>query len=200
MKNTLDRFFLLGLFFLFLQVLIFYSIIKIGNYELFLWFCDHSPLLFAIAFFMRNINIIKALINIGFLGQFLWLIDFLAKTIFDVYLFGITDYIFTGEIGLLNLIPILAHILSTFLALLFTFREKTKKNVLFISVIYLFALFILTLIFTSSVNNINCIYQVCVYNNLTFAFYTYFWPLIVFLVVIFPTYLIQRALSYKFAK
>lgn len=187
-----DKYFYLGLFFLFLQLVVILGSFRTDNFDIFFWFCNHTPLFFAIAFFIRSVSLIKAFINVGFLIQFLWLVDFLVALIFDIYAIGMTRYVFEDLVGFYVLVPILIHIFSTNVAFIFTFKEKTKNIVLFYSFIYLVFLFIFTFIFTSPENNINCIYEICEFEDLTFNFYTYFWIPLMFIFIIFPTFYLQR--------
>lgn len=192
----LDKFLYLGLFFLFLQFVVILGSFRTDTFDIFFWFCNHTPLFFAIAFFIRNMNLIKAFINVGFLIQFLWFLDFLFALLFDFYIIGMTNYVFEDLVGFTILIPILLHIFSTNVALIFTFKEKTNYVVLFYSFFYLSFLFFLTFLFTSPENNINCIYEICEFESLTFPFYTYLWVPVMFFLIILPTFYFQKLLYY----
>lgn len=195
-----DKYFYLALFFLFLQFIVIAGSYNTDNFDIFYWFCNHTPLFFSIAFFIRNISLVKSLINVGFLIQFVWLIDFLIALLFSYYTLGITRYVFEDLSGLTIFIPILIHIFSTNVSLIFTFKEKTKDIVLIYSFIYLVLLYIFTLFFTSVENNINCIYEICSLEFLTPPFYTFFWIPIMFILIILPSYYLQKYLFYLYLR
>jgi len=79
LKKDDNKFILIGFFFLFLQFFVFWGNYMLDRYDVFFWFCNHTPLFFAFAFFLKKRNVIKGLINVGFLGQFAWTLDFLGK-------------------------------------------------------------------------------------------------------------------------
>ncbi|MDA3855907.1 MAG: hypothetical protein PF569_06600 [Candidatus Woesearchaeota archaeon] len=186
-----NKFKVLGSFFLILE---FTAILANGfsdRYDVFYWFCNHTPLIFAFAFFFRKKNVIKALINVGFIAQFLWTLDFLSKLIFNVYIFKVTRYVFEDIHGIYVLIPILIHVLSTNMAFYFTYKKKPTLKILFYSLVYLIFLYAMTLTYTDPARNINCVYEICGTTQLTFASYTYFWPIIVFFGIVIPSHGIQ---------
>ncbi|MCA9460218.1 MAG: hypothetical protein KC550_06745, partial [Nanoarchaeota archaeon] len=109
----------------------------LDRYDVFFWFCNHTPLFFAFAFFLKKRNVIKGLINVGFLGQFAWTLDFLSKLLFDTYIFKVTQYVFESQNGLWVLLPIGIHMFSTNLALFFTYKRKPDIYTAFYSSIYI---------------------------------------------------------------
>jgi len=147
--------------------------------------------LFLDSFFLKNINLIKALINIGFIGQFIWILDFIFKILTGKYLFGVTSYIFENNFTWLIFIPIIAHFFSTLLALILTLKEKPNFISIGFSLIYLVIIYILTLIYTNPLSNINCIYEICGFETIILPFYTQIWPFFALLFIILPTYLLQ---------
>lgn len=192
-------FLVLGLSFLVLQLLI--VLIKYDplRYDLFFWFCNHSPLFFGIAFLLNKKDVIKALINAGFIGQFVWILDLLSKLVFDIYLFNLTQYVFeTPDVSWVT-ITIISHVLATNIALYFTYKSEPKRIILLYSFIYLILLYIITLSFTPIDRNVNCVYEVCGLTGLTFPFYFIFWPIAAFIVMVLPVYGLQNLL-YNFSK
>lgn len=194
MEVESNKFKVLASFFLILQLT---AILVNGfseKFDVFYWFCNHTPLIFAFAFFFRKKSVIKALINVGFIAQFLWTLDFLSKSIFNVYIFQVTRYVFEDIPGIYVLIPILIHVLSTNMALYFTYKKKPSLKILFYSLVYLIILYAMSLSFTDSVDNVNCVYEICGATQLIFSSYTYFWPVIVFFGIVLPTQGIQYLL------
>ncbi|MEC8339320.1 MAG: hypothetical protein VXZ40_01735 [Nanoarchaeota archaeon] len=157
----------------------------------FFWFCNHTPLFFAFAFFLKKRDIIKGLINVGFLGQFAWTLDFLGKIFFDFHVFNMTAYVFSSEKGIWVLLPIGIHVFATNVALYFTRRKKPSTKTLFYSILYIIFLYGATLTYTDPLRNVNCVHAICGAVDLTFKNYTNFWPVLVFLVVVLPTQLLQ---------
>ncbi|MFW5704942.1 MAG: hypothetical protein ACOCXG_03780 [Nanoarchaeota archaeon] len=198
-KVKKNQYFLLGCFFLSLQVLVFWVNFQAQRYEVFFWFCNHAPLFFSIGFFFKKFDIIKALINVGFLGQIFWTLDFVFKLFFDFYLFGITDYIFEDPNGVLVLIPILVHVAATNIALFFTYKKKPTMHVFLLSVIYVIFLYGVSLTYTLEGKNVNCVYENCI-GFLNFSFYTYFWPVLVTFLVVLPTHLLQILIYRKYSR
>lgn len=197
-KKDNNLYFLLGAFFLIMQFFIFFGNYRTDRYDVFFWFCNHTPLFFAIAFFLRKDDFIKGLINVGFLAQFVWTLDFLSRILLGVHIFNITEYIFEDPNGLWVLLPIGIHIFSTNLALYFTYKKKPKTYALFYSMIYVLFLYSTTLTFTVVQNNINWVFKPEGLNMLI-PYYTGLWPFIAFLLLVIPTHAIQYGL-YQLSK
>ncbi|MBU4070486.1 MAG: hypothetical protein KJ646_05890 [Nanoarchaeota archaeon] len=186
-----NKYNVLGFWFLFLQLLVFFENHVVYKYNIFFWFCDHAPLVISFAFFSKNKDLLKSMINFGFLVQFVWIIDFLFKIIFDKNFLGVTNYIFTAKLGFLVLIPLVIHSLCINVAFLHTYKIKPTIKVLIYSAIYVMMIYALSLTYTPIERNVNCIHEICGLNDYTFSSYTYFWPLLVFIIIILPTQGIQ---------
>jgi len=184
----------LGFLFIVLQVAVIYANFEADRFDVLFWFCNHTPLLFGIALLTRKHDAVKALINVGFIAQFLWTIDFAAKLLFNTYVFNVTRYVFEDIHGLYVLIPILIHVASTNLALLHTYKIKPRKKVLFYSFLYLLFLHGATVTYAAQDANVNCVWQICGLPQYTWEGYAAFWPAIIFLVVVIPTFAFQQAL------
>jgi len=194
-----NKYNVLGFWFLFLQFLVFFENYVVYKYNIFYWFCDHVPLVLSFAFFSKNKSLLKAMINFGFLVQFVWIADFLSKVIFDKSSLGVTDYMFTANLGFLVLIPLVIHSLSINIAFLHTYKIKPTTKVLIYSAIYIMLIYVLSLTYTPIERNVNCIHEICGLNEYTFSSYTYFWPLLVFVIIILPTQGIQWVV-YKWSR
>ena len=193
-----DKDIAVGVFFLFLQIVISYATIYSGNFYNFLWFCNHAPLLFGIAFLIKKHQLVKALISVGFLGQLIWFLDFFSNLVFGSFLFRITEYVFELQgIGLIATIS--AHVLSTFIALYMTYKEPVKIHSLYISLIYLTILFIVTYIIVPPHFNVNCANYLCGFENLEIPLYRFILPIGGVLIFILPTYYFQDYL-YRLSK
>jgi len=190
-KKEKNYYALIGIFFILLQSAIFIAGTHLENYGTLFWFCNHTPLLFAIFFFIQKPEFIKAIVNIGFLFQFAWVIDFLSKIYLKVYVFGVTQYIFEEQMGWFVIVPILAHIFSTTLAFILTYKHKPNAKILFYSIFYGFILLISTILFTLPEKNINFVEHAFGMSQQTFAGYPYLWLFILFFGIILPTHGIQ---------
>lgn len=180
--------------FLSIQIFIFVINLQADDKSFYFWFCNHIPLLFSIAFFTKQYQAIKALISVGFIPQILWLLDLSLLGMFNITLFGFTQYFFTLESSLKIFSTLLIHIFSTLLALLFTIKIQPDKKSLKLSFIYLILLAIITFLFTQSSSNINCLHAICGLESLTFPIYTFLWPLITFIVMVVPAFYLQNLL------
>lgn len=177
-----------GFFFLFIQVV---AIIfnYLDRYNYYFWFCDFVPILLSIAFFIKNEDMVKGLINFGLIPQIVFLIDFiyLTNTGNSVLAINLNYQNFTS---LTVLSTILVH-LSTIFALLFTFRIKPTKKTMSYSLVTMFLIYFMTLIFTSPQEHVNWVYSAGVTLSISIPHLVWLWPLIVTLFAILPTQGIQ---------
>jgi hypothetical protein len=197
-RNKDNQFMLIGFFFLVLQFFVFLANYKADRYDVFFWFCNHTPLFFAFAFFLKKRNVIKGLINVGFLGQFAWTLDFLGKLFFDYHIFNMTNYVFENPNGLWVLVPIGIHVLATNIALVFTYKRKPNLLTAFYSLLYIIFLYAGTLTYTLPERNVNWVFKLGGTINYAHPLYTNAWPIIVFFLVAMPTQALQYFL-YKWS-
>lgn len=186
-----NKFIIAGIFFVLLQLLLFYKYIFLARFSNILWFCSHSAIVFAIAFFSRKISVIKAVISVGLLIQFFWILDFFGKLCFGVFIFGATDYMFLGIPFFSYITAIFEHFLSCILALFLTYEYETEKKVLFYSFVYLVVLLVFSRLFSGSNFNYNFVYHIPLFNNFTFPGYQFAWIFLAMLIVVLPAYFMQ---------
>jgi len=158
----------------------------------FLWFCDFSPFLFAIAFLIENTQINKAVINVGFLTQLVTLVLLSYGLISGKDIIGSKKAVSRGKFYVL--VEILIH-LPAIAALILTYKIAPTAESLIYSFILFAMMFVLTLMFTSSDMNINLLYNLGIPNgkksgNLKLPFHTVLWIFYAFIVALI-TYLIQ---------
>ena len=191
----------LGIFFLFLQIVIIISNWGNSSYEVYIWFCNHTPLLFAIGMFLKEKDFLQGIINVGLLGQFVWVLDFLSQLLFNSHLFGVTRYLFENPFSFSTIISILIHILSTFIVLFYTYSHKPNTKGIIISIVYMIFLYLFSVLFTNPTYNINCVFtiEVCGISFVQVPLYTYLWPILTSILVILPTHGLQYLL-YKITK
>ncbi len=192
------KYMVMGWFFLAIQIFIILGVYKIGNNSILYWFCNHTPIMFSLAFFFRKKEIIKSLINVGFIPQLIWTLDFTVRLTTGEVLLGITNYVFEKN-GFWVMLPILVHLFSTNMAIIVMHNENPTLKSLYYSLFYLVVLFLISILFTNPEANINCIYEVCGF-DITFKGYTYLWVFIAFSLIIIPTYFFQRLLYFYFNK
>ena len=188
MEKESKKYVLIGFLFLLIEFLAVTRNI-FESYIYFFWFCDFVPLLFAILFFFKKFQYVKAVINFGLIPQVIFLIDFFYILLFGQDLFNLIPN-FSELDFLYLLITMLLH-LPTLIALYFTFKIKPQKSTLYYSGIFLAGIYLLTLIFTSSTGDINYVYSVLDFIKLSIPYYTFFWPVLAFLLLVLPTQGIQ---------
>lgn len=189
------NFFIYGVLFLLIQIS---AIIRNlpENYIYFLWFCDFAPLLYSISFFLKKSNWVKSIVNFGLIPQFFFLLDFFYVLFTRESLFGIIPNLF--ELNFFYTLSTLLIHLSSVLAFILTYKEKPQKLNYFYSIILIFFVYLLTLIFSSSNENFNYVY--INFLPFTIPYYTFFWPILAFLLLILPTQLFQEFIYKKLNK
>jgi hypothetical protein len=157
-----------------------------------LFFCNHVPLLLALAFLFDWTQAVKAIINLGILIQGAWLIDFLVRLVFGFYLFDITEYVFTGPFfAIPNIVSIIEHSITMFIAIAVTYKIRPKPISLVYSFLYIMALYIVALAFTPPASNVNCVFQTCIFKSVfDIPQFTELWPVLV-MILAAAGYLIQ---------
>lgn len=185
------KFKIVGSFFFILQLMLLYKYIFIAEFSNMLWFCSHVPFLFGIAFFIRNINLIKSLISIGLTIQIIWIIDYLGKLFLGIYIIGETTYMFNGMDIFSYTTSIFEHFFSSILALVIVYKYKPKKEIFIYAFIYLIIILILTLIFSSESQNYNLVYNLKIFNEFTFPGYSFVWIFMTMILIVIPTYYLQ---------
>ena len=97
---------------------------------------------------------------------------------------------------------ILVH-LATFMALIFTIRIKPNRKTLIYSIVFMFGVYLVTLIFTSPQEYTNFVYSsgnLLNSFNFTIPHMVLLWPTLAFFLVILPTQGIQYILYRIFRK
>lgn len=205
MKKTINwiqknKNYLIGSFFVLLQIGLLYKYIFLLEFSNILWFCSHTPIIFAFAFFTKNIKIMQTLISVGLIPQIVWIIDYIGKVFFGVFIFGATDYMFLDVPLLSYLISVFEHFLSAPLVLLITYKYKPNKKILLFAFIYLLILLILSLTLTTEDYNYNLTRHILIGEEFTFPGYSYAWIFLAMIIVVIPTYYFQMFLYNLYKK
>ena len=194
----MDKYKFYGIFFLIIHAIV--IIRNYGdNYLFFFWYCDFVPILLSIGFFIKKTNFIKALINVGFLPQILFLIDFINNMITGKSLFLLTNELFSA--GPFFIISTFVIHLSTSFALLFTYKKEPNKRALYYSALILVLIYAMTLSFTPSNGDVNFIYNSSngLHDFVAYVpYYTELWVFLAFVLLILPTQLVQHIIYKKF--
>ena len=196
MKKQIDwikknKYYLAGTFFLILQIGLIYKYTFLLPFSNILWFCSHTPIIFAIAFFTKKTNIIKTLISVGLIPQIIWIIDYLGKLTLGIFIFGATDYMFIEMPPISYTISVFEHFLSTILALALTYKIKPQKKSLIYAFIYLLVILILSISLTTEDYNYNLTRHILIGEEFTFPGYTYAWIFLAMAIVVIPTHYFQ---------
>jgi hypothetical protein len=197
-KDNFLVYLLAGILFLLLELLV---ISRNGsNYLNFIWFCNFAPLLFAIFFFFKNVQAIKGLINLALVTDIFFLIDFFSSLLFNFGIFGRVQPYF-GEGILFISITVLLH-MAAFIALFVTYKIKPTKEALKYSVLFLLFTYFITLLFSPTNMYYNYVYATrpgFISAPFPHFYLTVLWPILMFLLVILPSYWIQYKI-YQFFK
>ena len=132
-----DKYLLAALFFLCLQAALLIKSALLNDFELLYYFCYHAPILFAIAFYKKDIPLIRGIIITGVVGQGIWSADYLSFLLSGRFLFGFSSSLLQYQ-GFIYMTTLLSHVASSFLALLLIKNEALPKK----SLLYAFCYFL----------------------------------------------------------
>ncbi|MCH8519198.1 MAG: hypothetical protein LAT82_00395 [Nanoarchaeota archaeon] len=180
-----------GFLFLFLQLFIYIANMNSESMVFYYWYCNHIPILFSLAFFFKQYQVVKGLIGVGLIPQVLWILDLMLYGLFSYQLFGFTQYFFELESSTQMISVLIIHVFSSLLAFLLTISVKPNYKSLITSLVYVLFLQLITLIFTDPSLNINCVQEICGLENFTPLLYKYYFFILTFIVMVLPSYFIQ---------
>jgi hypothetical protein len=189
---------LAGIFFILMQINVLLR--NNGDYKNLFWFCNFASILFAIAFFARKTQWIKAIISVSIIPQIFFLIDFLSSLFFKVGIFGQVQPYFQENI-LFILTTVGLH-LTGFLAIALTYKTKPNKKTLPSAMGIILLTYLTTILFSPSNWYYNYIYGTrpgYISSPIPFKIITILWPIITFIVLVLPGHYLQLAL-YKLSR
>jgi len=184
------KYFIIAIFYLILQIVV--LIRHQGNYLNFLWLCNFAPILFAVFFFMKKLQIIKSLISLTIVVDLFFLVDFFTSLIFNFGIFGQVQPYFQEGI-LLILLTVLLH-LTGFIALFVTHSVEPSKKTLWFSAAFLVLTYVVTLLFSPANSYYNYILGTrpgYVSPGIPQIIITVLWPLLSFIFIVLPGYYFQ---------
>jgi len=189
---VLDRYFLFGM-----GLVILWILVLIRNYRAkddikFFWFCELSPILLAFGFFFGNIQLIKGIIDVGLITQFITLVSLVLVTFFGADIPPVTGNVKKGKFYLI--VSYLLHLVPVNLALIFTLQTRATPISLIYGVLVLVLIFVLSLAFTPASKNINFVQHL---NTVGFKprYYKVYWFILAFLLIVLPTHFLQNWFS-----
>ena len=178
----------IALFFLFLQLVVLIRNIY-SDYMHFFWLCDFAPIIFFIGFLLKKDQLVKGLINFALFPQFIFLIGFISKTVLYLKGYSVFDYSYFYIV-----ITILFHF-SSIIAVCLTYKFRITRVSLIYSFILLVLTFFVTIGFTPEQSNINYVFE---FYFLAYPILPFLWIPLTFLIVVIPTYYIQKIIYKKF--
>ena len=158
-----------------------------------LWFCDFAPLLIALGLIINNNQFVKGAINLTLLGQLYFIFSAILFLATGINLLQISELFDESLIAII--ITLLLHLAAP-LALAWEYNKKPSRIAVFYSAIMMLVFYALTIAFTSPGKNINLVYSSDYILGFTPPGYTLYWPIMAFLVVIIPTYYLQKWLYF----
>ena len=191
-RTNANAYFYWGLLFLCIQLLVVIRNILSG-YLTFFWYCDFTPGLFALFFFLKNEQAIKGILSIGLIGQLTYSALLLYKIIFGISLFG---YIFDFQNNFELISTLILHF-ATLFVIIATYRVKVTYKSLIYSFTFLTILYLSVLLFTAPNYEINGNYNFIYYSDSLsphLQYYTSLWIVLAFTLIVLPTYYLQMLL------
>jgi hypothetical protein len=177
---------------LILQILLIYRGFLLEGFDIFFYFCDHICVVLALCFVFGWVDFIKALINVGLIVQIFWVVNVLVRFFFGFFLFGVRIFIFESSNYFSIVLSLLIHFSSLIVAFLFVRKKRTNFVSVLYAELYFLILYVLTLFFTNPINDVNCVFSACGLSFFQFDFFYFFYLPIVFVLVVFPSFLLQR--------
>jgi len=147
-----------------------------GGAEYVFYICYAALIVIGIGIFYRNGNLIMSQLNILTIPLLIWSIDYLYALSLGSgsTLFGVADYIFLPG-ALFGKIISMQHLFNLPLSYFALYLIKIdRKDSWKISFFELTLVYFISLILTSKVNNINCVYESCI-NFIGNSFYVLTW-------------------------
>jgi hypothetical protein len=181
-KRTL----IIALAFLILQIFLIIrnSVYTPGYYDGYFFFCNFSPILFAIFFFYRKYDFINGLIYFSLLSHLCFFVTYITRLIYntpDLNLVGFSPF----WAFFITLTTYLIHSTS-FVALFLTRKIKPNKKSFMFSIFFMLFVYILTLLFTNPASGINYVYSTKKILLFDIPHLTILWPFLALVICILP--------------
>lgn len=179
-------------FFLFTQAIILSSLaFNTATQVLLLWSCNNFCFFLAFACYRRDMQMLMGVSYLGLVAQMLWAADFLLQFV-GINFSSISDYIFTEGFTYANDVSIGLHLIVPLLILIFSLTTKPTTRSLLYAGGYSAALYVATLLMSTSYEDVNCVYNGCNI-GINFSYRIFEWPLFA-AVAIGASYIIHQFL------
>ncbi len=146
------------------------------------WLCNHVLVFMGIAILFRSSFWLTAEFLILFLGQFIWIINFVFRIFNSAFV--VVDY----RIGL---IPVLVHLLTLPLAFVAILLLMKKEKFAWTGSLLHAVILMPFVLYFGSYYNLNCLFEPCVTWIPNFALYPFFIFAIYFVFIVFLNYVIN---------
>ena len=174
--HHINPFYMMGIFLVVAQLFIFSAVLHDPSIGIFLfWSCNNFCIFLMYACYKQDMQMIKGISYLGLVSQILWILDF-GSHILGFDLSGITDYIYLEGFSYANGVSVGVHIIVPIAVLVFSFRTKPMYTSLLYALPYIVFLYIVTLIWTPPVEDINCVFYGCG-NDQYLPYNILLWPL-----------------------
>lgn len=151
---------LIGIFFITIFTISSIFYIKQKLWYEFFWLSNHWALINGVAFLTRNRFVFSYIVALGIIPEILWVIDF-ALMSNGIPFLGITNYWFDSAYPLTLKIIALQHLLNPFASIYGIMRFGFHKKAWIGSILHGFSIFIVSLVFFGTKDNVNCVWKNC---------------------------------------
>ena len=158
--NT-DKFKIFGIFLFILSLIDTYFLITYEHLSQLFWFCNTGLYLLAAGFYFRKSIILTGVLIGALVVQIPWVLDFLVQLFFGYSLFGVTSYMFDYGFSNVRFYIELDHLLIIPLSVYGVYTLGFHKHGWIFAVIVTFIVNMGAFIFSSAVDNINCVFYSC---------------------------------------
>jgi len=183
---------IIGIIMVILGILAIMNSLYLRNPNQIFWMCYISLLIIGIGILTRNSYLIMSQIYILTIPILVWDIDFIYHLLFQVPLWGLTDYFFVENSFNLGKFITLQHLytlpLSFYAVHLIGLKKRDAWKISFVQV---FLVFIFVTLFTSPEKNINCVFEPCLNIYLGLP-YQLTWLIISFSIVFITSFLANK--------
>lgn len=193
----MNRFVWIAILFVTLQALLVLAALS-PSAEFYVWYCNHILVLFSVFFFLKDVQALRGLVSVGLIPQAVWVVEICFYLLSGTFIFGFGEYFVDIDSFFLLVMTFVSHLFSSFLVLFFIWKEKVEEKSLFYSAVYIVFLYVASLVVSEPVDNANCVFGVCGLESvLVIPYHVYLWPIGVFVLVVLPTFFLQKYLSEK---
>jgi hypothetical protein len=173
-----------GIYFILIAILAFYNAIFNLSPASVFWLSYFAFLFIGIGMILRKAYLIGSQLNIIFIPNIFWNIDFIYRIIKSESLLGLTDYFFKQGAPLISQIVTVQHLFIIPISIIAIYFIKLKRQDFWkLSIVQVFIIFILTRVFSDKELNINCVFTNC-FSGTTNSLYPFQWFIIYILVII----------------